>query len=1274
MRRLLTLFPILAAVLAAVLAAALPAAAQYTISGTSPATVPVGTGTFALTLNGIFPANVASGAWAFCVYSGLPASSTPLVPTSGSTTSATVTVPGSYLSVNPSSFSEGQFDPPVYLVAAGATCAFSSDSAASNSSYFAILLPQVTGVSIATLPAPNPSAPTSYPTRLEINGSNVLPTATAQFNYSPDATQTVPTTQISNTGTTAVLTTAVPQDPTAQADGVTDVYVSLCNSNGTYTYCSQYGYDLPLYTLGSTGANVSANPPTVYPNGSVTLTANIANTSGESDTEGGAYVPGAPGGTVTFTDNGTTVGTAPLVGAGSLALTSVDQKTISTTSTYSGFGTAPFVSAVADFNKDGLPDTIVLDAYTGLFHLFLGGSPTATLQQESVISQASSCAAVPSFAVGDLNGDGYPDLAYLCGNTYGGTSLYLLYNNGDGTFGSPVYLDNAGGTQVGIGDFNGDGKLDLVIGGSFSGSGLGFGFYPYTNAGKGNFSRDAFTHSVNGVGTNMTLKDVNGDGKTDIVMLSMDSSSNVVVTTWIATGFTTNVTDGSGSFTLHDTIQTCGTCSTTGAQLFVTPLTTANPRPDILLTLPNASTNVYVSLNTQTGAQAYAAATAPNLGAAFNSAAVGDFNGDGFADLAVYNSSPSTNVFYGDGQGNFTISSQSFGMDGFLLLGATDLNNDGFADIVGMTANGSSSNIYTYITTGTTAATVTYTPTAGGNHNVAATYAGLPILLGSSGSASYYLYTPPVPTIAVIAPPATTPSTYASQPYVPGAQYSLNFQVTGMALPPSGHTTPVSLASSKSAPLTHTTPSTPIPPTGVPVHPEGPYYIDPTGTLTIYEGSNLLATATLSDDPTVSGQSDASSVFGSATAGMHTFTINYSGDSIYGSTSTTFTYTVTATAPVVTWNPPSTLAANQPLSSIENATANVPGTFRYVGANAIPRTYPAIGPNSITASFTPTDATDYTTATLNRVITGVQAAVTSDVLSISPTTQPYDTVTPTNFTVTLTGANVTPTGTVNIINATTSAILGSATLSQASPGQATATFSTTGLPAGAQNYYASYAGNAVYTSSTSNTTSHTVTKTTPVITWVPSPSSISYGTGLTSSQLDATASVPGSFSYSPGLNYVPTATGPLNVQATFTPFDTTDYATNTKTVSITVTAAPAPGVSLSISPALITYGQSSLISASLFSRAGSPSVSTGQLAHRCFHHVAWPEHVIPTDIFIGARKSPRKREACDECAREALRLVRFKHRSAHAIHVQSVIGKILDHRVLRLGFLPAPDE
>jgi large repetitive protein len=77
------------------------------------------------------------------------------------------------------------------------------------------------------------------------------------------------------------------------------------------------------------------------------------------------------------------------------------------------------------------------------------------------------------------------------------------------------------------------------------------------------------------------------------------------------------------------------------------------------------------------------------------------------------------------------------------------------------------------------------------------------------------------------------------------------------------------------------------------------------------------------------------------------------------------------------------------------------------------------------------------------------------------------------------------------------------------------------------------------------------TRTTPIITW-PNPAGITYGTPLSSTQLDATASVPGTFSYSPPLGTVLQAGNDQKLSVNFTPTDTTDYTSATDTVYIDV--------------------------------------------------------------------------------------------------------------------------
>src|SRR5205085_12583641 len=111
---------------------------------------------------------------------------------------------------------------------------------------------------------------------------------------------------------------------------------------------------------------------------------------------------------------------------------------------------------------------------------------------------------------------------------------------------------------------------------------------------------------------------------------------------------------------------------------------------------------------------------------------------------------------------------------------------------------------------------------------------------------------------------------------------------------------------------------------------------------------------------------------------------------------------------------------------------------------------------------------------------------------------------------------------------------------------------------------------------TDTTNYSTVTKTvtlivgqaTPVVTWV-DPVGITYGTALSSIELSATASVPGSFVYIPAAGSIPAA-GTDTISVTFTPTDTTNYTTATKTVQINVTQA-APVITWA-NPGSISYG------------------------------------------------------------------------------------------------------
>ena len=78
--------------------------------------------------------------------------------------------------------------------------------------------------------------------------------------------------------------------------------------------------------------------------------------------------------------------------------------------------------------------------------------------------QYAVAGSVNGIAVGDFNGDGKLDLAVTCGLGYSPGVVSILLGNGDGTF--QKHVDYEVGTApvgIAVGDFNGDGKLDLAV-------------------------------------------------------------------------------------------------------------------------------------------------------------------------------------------------------------------------------------------------------------------------------------------------------------------------------------------------------------------------------------------------------------------------------------------------------------------------------------------------------------------------------------------------------------------------------------------------------------------------------------------------------------------------------------------------------------------------------------------------------------------------------------------------------------------------------------------
>ena len=178
------------------------------------------------------------------------------------------------------------------------------------------------------------------------------------------------------------------------------------------------------------------------------------------------------------------------------------------------------VLRVADFNGDGKADLLCAGLVVRL------GNGDGTFGNPIFTPAAQNLTALNfagAIAVGDFNGDGKLDVAHTSSwhDAFGMAWVWL--GNGDGTF-RPMppndLFSNAGNSpsapQVAVGDFNGDGKLDLAIGAgnftsltgptSFIGIMLGNG--------DGTFRKGT---TVSLFGVLLTTADVSGDGNVDLV-------------------------------------------------------------------------------------------------------------------------------------------------------------------------------------------------------------------------------------------------------------------------------------------------------------------------------------------------------------------------------------------------------------------------------------------------------------------------------------------------------------------------------------------------------------------------------------------------------------------------------------------------------------------------------------------------------------------------------------------------------------------------------------
>jgi hypothetical protein len=325
-------------------------------------------------------------------------------------------------------------------------------------------------------------------------------------------------------------------------------------------------------------------------------------------------------------------------------------------------GSGPSAIAAADVNHDGNLDLIVGNSGDNKVSVLLGNGD-GTFQSPKSFAVGNFPA---SIAVGDFNGDGNPDLAVA--NAGGGDppvpgSLSILLGNGDGTFTNGETLlkgSGSGPTSVAVGDFNGDGKLDLAvanIGTSLVNILLGNGDGTFTSGKNISGLTPVF----------VAVSDINGDGKQDLVVASFTTSINSIA-----------VLLGNGDGTFGSPIFSPGGVEPSG--LVVGDFNNDN-KPDVAV-FNLGRVNVLLGKGDGT----FQPKAGYDAASSLFGIAAGDFNNDKKLDLVVANHlNPGfVSLLQGNGDGTFQAArSVSFGTSTQPLSAATaDFNGDGKADLV----------------------------------------------------------------------------------------------------------------------------------------------------------------------------------------------------------------------------------------------------------------------------------------------------------------------------------------------------------------------------------------------------------------------------------------------------------------------------------------------------------------------------------------------------------------------------------------------------------------